>query len=380
VVADRDPIPGIANTWFNEIGISLFPSVDNAGRTVFTVPLAIVLPVTSSNNDGVWKWDSGVVSNVLREADPAPGTGAGVIFAAPFSGGVVPQIANGKIVAAVNLTGPNVTTSNNTGIWLHDGNTLSKVVQKGDPAPAGGVFGSIAVAGLTGPTLAISDSAEVFFNAKLSAGNEGIFSAKDGVIKPIVLTGPPLGQNDPYFFQTGALRTSSFGPGAFWAVMQPNPVTFPFPEAIWSWSDGQLQEIVRTHDAAPEIGPDIEFKQFTLNGPELAVNDFGQMVFSAVVGRPEENGVRSLWVYDPASGVHYIARIGDLFEVLPGDSRTIGSFSFASNGLNDAGELALKLGFTDGSSGIFLTNVPEPAILMAIASSALVLRRRWPRL
>src|SRR5439155_8491465 len=175
-------------------------SVDKPGRTVFSVTLAIVLPVTSSNNDGDWKWDSGVVSNVLREADPAPGTGAGVIFAAPFSGGVVPQIANGKIVAAVNLTGPNVTTSNDTGIWLHDGNTLSKVVQKGDPAPAGGVFGSIAVAGLTGPTLAISDSAEVFFNAKLSAGNEGIFSAKDGVIKPIVLTGPPLGQNDPYFF------------------------------------------------------------------------------------------------------------------------------------------------------------------------------------
>jgi hypothetical protein len=158
--------------------------------------------------------------------------------------------------------------------------------------------------------------------------------------------------------------------------MQPNPTTFPFPEAVWSWSEGRLQKVISTGDQAPEIEAGIQFQQLTSFGNELAVNNLGQMVFSAVVARPGENAVRSLWDYDPASGVHYLARIGDVFQVSPGDSRTISAFSFASNALNDAGTLALKISFSDGSSGIFVTSVPEPVAMSFLPLMLVMLGRR----
>jgi hypothetical protein len=92
-----------------------------------------------------------------------------------------------------------------------------------------------------------------------------------------------------------------------------------------------------------------------------------------------------LYGFDPASGLHLIAREGRLFEVAPGDLRTVSTILFAGNagtgdgrpiGINNAGEVVFRLTFTDGSSGIFLTGVPEPAALLTLLGAFLILRRR----
>ncbi len=70
-----------------------------------------------------------------------------------------------------------------------------------------------------------------------------------------------------------------------------------------------------------------------------------------------------------------IARTSDLLELAPGDFRTISFLGFVSgtgnsdgrpSGFNNLGQLAFLASFTDGSSGIFVSNlvaVPEPSAL-----------------
>ncbi len=101
-----------------------------------------------------------------------------------------------------------------------------------------------------------------------------------------------------------------------------------------------------------------------------------------------------MWGYDPEGGVELLARTGELFEVAPGDWRTISSLGISSGsiladgdvrGLTDAGQFAFRAWFDDGSEGIFLATIPSPVpepgalTLLAIAGLTLlglVARRR----
>jgi hypothetical protein len=86
-----------------------------------------------------------------------------------------------------------------------------------------------------------------------------------------------------------------------------------------------------------------------------------------------------------------VARTGDLFDVnddpLIEDMRTISVVNMVGgsggeDGLgisfNDAGQLAFNLFFTDGTGGIFVATIPEPATatLMLIAAVGCAARRR----
>jgi len=102
-----------------------------------------------------------------------------------------------------------------------------------------------------------------------------------------------------------------------------------------------------------------------------------------------------IWATDRTGALQLIARTGDLLEVAPGDFRTIIDFAdFLDNyagsgnsdgrpsGLNNLGQVAFGASFTDGASGIFVSNrvaVPEPSAISTILVGALCLnfhRRR----
>jgi uncharacterized protein YjbI with pentapeptide repeats len=95
--------------------------------------------------------------------------------------------------------------------------------------------------------------------------------------------------------------------------------------------------------------------------------------------------------------LHLIAREGDLLEVAPGDFRTIKDFGNSGSlygfygdtgnsdgrpsGFNNLGQLAFQATFTDGTSGIFVSNrvaIPEPStlLLLGFGSLAALWRRR----
>lgn len=101
-------------------------------------------------------------------------------------------------------------------------------------------------------------------------------------------------------------------------------------------------------------------------------------------------GEAGLWAVDLATGeITKVIKVGDPFDVGGGDLRTptdVQIYLDYNNGsppysgfLNDANQLAFTAKFTDGSSGVFLVNVPEPTTAAALAAATtpfLMSRRR----
>jgi len=77
--------------------------------------------------------------------------------------------------------------------------------------------------------------------------------------------------------------------------------------------------------------------------------------------------------------------VGALFEVEPGDWRTIEfidlpgfttSSGSAASAFNDRGELAFTLRFTDGSAGVFVARIPAPGGSAPLGVGLLAAMRR----
>lgn len=108
-----------------------------------------------------------------------------------------------------------------------------------------------------------------------------------------------------------------------------------------------------------------------------AINESGQILFSATVGdiNIKSDFHPTLWIAQPGGAVEKVMSDGDQITLTPGDIRTVRTFTLISNidrnsgrfrGFNDAGQIALQIGFTNGTEGIFVTNafaVPESPIL-----------------
>jgi hypothetical protein len=126
-----------------------------------------------------------------------------------------------------------------------------------------------------------------------------------------------------------------------------------------------------------------------LSQTNLVFNAAGQIAFQSSLrgsGVNSENDL-GLWATDLEGTLHLILRTGDLLEVAPSDFRTISGFEFHGDtgnedgrvsGFNDLGQLAFFAYFTDGSSGIFVSNlvaVPEPIGLVVFGAYLLSFAR-----
>ena len=128
---------------------------------------------------------------------------------------------------------------------------------------------------------------------------------------------------------------------------------------------------------------------------EPLLNNEGQAAFRGFLTGPgEDNNTAGIWAENLQGVLTLIARGGDLLDADDGpgtDFRTINNLSLSSasdaygpvNGFNDLGQLAFTASFTDGTSGVFVSNlvaVPEPAcwVLMVVGVLGLgASRRRW---
>ncbi len=156
---------------------------------------------------------------------------------------------------------------------------------------------------------------------------------------------------------------------------------------IWSEGGGSgLALVARWGNTAPGTSDSFRF----LNSPVL--NSAGQTAF--VGGLNSSAGTdRGIWAEDLLGVLTLIAREGDLLDVDDGsgtDLRTISRLSFIANtgngdgrasGFNDLGQLAFLARFTDGTSGVFLSDlvaIPEPSsvVLSALGLFGLLATRR----
>jgi hypothetical protein len=131
---------------------------------------------------------------------------------------------------------------------------------------------------------------------------------------------------------------------------------------IWAGAPDDLKLIAHQGDTVPNTGA--RFGAFFRDTPSL--NRFDQMAFPATLTDLQSGAnTGSLWATDLDGNLVMIARTGQDLEVGPGDVRTISSLlMIAKHGdddgrprsMNDLGQVVFSANFTNGTSGIFLSN------------------------
>ena len=264
-----------------------------------------------------------------------PGTEPGVTFKNFLTG---PAINNhGQTVFSATLTGPGVRSKNMRGIFSGSRGTLDLVARTGETAPGAGIG---VVFTDFGHNVLLNDAGLTAFVASLSG----------------------TGSND---------------------------------SGIFIESGGILSLVARDGDAVPGTDAGVSLRLPSLTKNKITMNAAGQIAFRAdLTGTGVDNANDSgLFTTDPAGDLQLIVREGDLFDVDPDalvvENRTIRSVglmtgSGGSDGrprsLNNAGQLAFWLQFTDNSQGIFVATigVPEPTslVLVGVCCFSLAGRRR----
>ena len=258
---------------------------------------------------------------------PAPGISPDTLFTRGFRNPVINN--QGQVSIHAFIEGPEINTNNNNGIWSEGGGSgLELIAQIGDVAPStnGASFDRLG-------TPLLDNQGNVFF-----AG--GITGSKVAVI------------ND-----TG----------------------------IWK-KDAETNELkLLAHENARAPGG--EGSLFSNLGDNLTINSLGQLAFHGTLRGQNVTSSNdgAIWAQDLNGQLQLIAREGSQLDVSDdpaiSDIRTIQTLSFTTgsnnndgrqSAFNDLGQLAYTASFTDGSQGVFVSNlvaIPEPSSL-AICSIA----------
>jgi hypothetical protein len=360
---------------FSYFGVPVFNS---AGHTAFQAYLTGSGVIGNTNDYGIWSEGSGNLALVARTGDHAPGTPTGVNYSyvdAPRLNGA------GQTSFWGVLRGSGVDQTNDQGVWVERSGAVQLVARRGDHAPGtpiGANYNSISV-----PTL--NTAGKTVFVANLKGGvvdatnDSGIWADTAGVANLIVregsrAPGTPEGVvfrsdddlNDPGEFQPAFMQAvvNSAGHTAFIGTLSGAGVDNTNGKGLWSENSGSLELVARTGSHAPGTADDVSFQSMF----GLAMNAAGQTAFKAYAG-VDSIEFSGLWATDVNGTLQLVARTGVTMEVAPADFRTVNDVTFlaesgggagnddgVSTAFNDRGHLAFEANFTDGSSGVFVSD------------------------
>jgi hypothetical protein len=351
-------------------------SLNNNGQTTFSARL-IGSEIDSSNDRGIWSDRSGNVALIARTGDPAPGMSEGVAFSelANLSSN------NAAVAFSATLTGDEINFSRFDNIWSYRSGNLELVARRGVPAP--GIDGDVEYGSISGPRL--DGAGNVSFFGELSGGIDqtnrwGIWSQRSGGLELRLRSGShaPGTAEGVKFFGFNGLEVNDLADSAFNALLTGTGVSRQNDTGIWAERSGHLTLIAHEGSQAPGLPNGVNFGNFMLT-TSPHINNSGQIAFIARLIGPGVNH-DSFWATDSHGALHLIAREGSLLEVAPGDFRTISNLGAASPEFNNLGQVAFHAAFSDGSSGIFVSNlvaIPEPesiALVLIVAAATLVMR------
>jgi MYXO-CTERM domain-containing protein len=341
-----------------------------------------------------------------------------------FNAGSLAMNGNGQYAIECALQGTNVVTgtgvgSNSTAIVSNRGGSFNVLARAGMIAPdANGDSTTGNANGGTDLYRSISSSQIGFNNLghvafTSSLRNAGGTSTNTGALFTDVGGGPirmiaKNGATMPNIYRygdTSGVPLATFA-GLNWGLQSGITVINSRDNLLWSSSYGASQSGYFTYDAAgtfrnvvsggdvatgatsPTSGDTVKFS--SLQGVP-AMNGLGQIVFTSILnstlgGVSGLNGNNSgLFAVDWDGSLMCIAQKGTLFHVGPGDDRTVSGFNFQSGiggqdghtvSLNDYGQFTFTLSFADGSSGVFVTNIPAPGAATLLGLGGLVALRR----
>jgi len=394
VARTGDAVPGTSSgvnfTYFKK------PVLNDAGQTAFFGQL---YDTNNNSNTGIWSEGGGAgLALVARTGDPAPGTSSGVNFL--FSNPPHFPILNGAGQTAFSgfLTGTGVDSSNDRGIWSEGGGAgLALVARAGDAAP--GTSSGVNFSDFGHSVL--NSAGQTAFSGYLtgtgvdSSNGWGIWSEGGGAgLALVARTGDaaPGTSSGVNFSSFDRPVLNGAGQTAFSGGLTGTGVDSSNDRGIWSAGGGAgLALVVRAGDPAPGTSSGVNFRSFA-KSPVL--NSEGQTAFVGGLTGMGVDGSNEwgIWAEDRLGALTLIARKGDQLDVDDGpgiDLRTITNFHFLSrggnedgrpSGFNDLGQLAFFAEFTDGSSGIFVSNlaaIPEPNSLLlgALATVGMLVQR-----
>jgi hypothetical protein len=369
------------------------PPVINSQGDVAYRPRIAGPGVDITNQWTLWKTNGGPPELLARQGDSAPGTSEN--FATLW---VIRINDAGQVGVSADLTSIDSGTQPQSGLWLSNGNVLELQVKDFSPAP--GVVGAEFNISQSTPLL-LNSSGEFAFRAFLresvtigvdTTNDQGIWSSGTGSLQLVAREGgqaPGIvaGGN---FFGFDPPKFSNGGQTAFIASLAANALLGITPAnstGLWSDANGNLQLVARAGDQAPGMPMGAVFDSFFggRSSVGVALNAAGHAAFftSVTGGGVTSTNNTGLWAQDQNGNLRLVLREGELFEVAPGDFRTISFITFQSQsaggeglarGFNDNYQLALHLNFTNNTSGIFVAqvSVPEPGTIvlaMAVLSS-----------
>ena len=375
------------------------PMVNSQGQIGFTSSLVETTGDEITNSQAIWFSQAGSLSMAVRTGDQAPGTPVGNNFQTLAN---LRLNESGQIAFSATLN-VDVGTMLQTGVWSTANDALEVVTRAGIQAtdtPVGALFNFF-----TGAP-AFNSAGQVAFRASLvnspaagvdATNNEGVWSQGSGNLALVARKGDqaPQTPSGSKFNRFNSVYLNNSGQTTLLATLEQDPslgINSFTDDGIWSDASGGLSLVVREGNQAPGVPTGVVFRDFfsLRGGFGLSFNDFGHFACkSSLTGSGVTNSNDfGLWAQDATGMLRLVVREGDLFEVRPGDERTIleillVSGSGGSDGLarsfNNRYELAFQLYFTDNTSGIFTAqvSVPEPAafLLATFAVGGVVTRR-----
>ncbi|MEM8781301.1 MAG: choice-of-anchor tandem repeat NxxGxxAF-containing protein [Planctomycetota bacterium] len=166
------------------------PLLSDGGHTVFAASLTGDA-INADNNEALFRHFGGQTELVVQAGDPAPGTGAGVVFASTFRAFAEPLVnASGQVAFLAELDGFGVNDDNNQGLFATDADgQLRLVARTGDPFdldPDPGVTDLKAIefieivsnaGGGDGRPTGLNDAGQLAFYLDFGLGQSGVFRA-----------------------------------------------------------------------------------------------------------------------------------------------------------------------------------------------------------
>lgn len=387
-----DHAPGMpANVTFGGEGKL---KINSAGRLSLSWELLKDGGANNAVTNSIWSGSTGALALIANEGDHAPGMPADVTF-----GGInyLPGTSSEHVAFYAQLIGGGFNYSNNSTVWSNRTGALELVARVDGQAP--GMPNGVVFAWIRDEVL-LNTNDNTAFTATLKGPGvsdpyQAIWSDVSGSLSQFVHIGERApgtvdgvtfnGFYDIAMNNSGKIAFNGFLTGA--GVNEQNQL------GIWTNGTSPLRLVARQGDPAPGI----DGKVWGLSG-STGLNEVGQVAFTSILTDPAGypwDGPQSLWAEDKAGIVRLIVREGSQIEVAPGDTRTVQSFEYArdidktngdgsSSAFNVQGQFAFRARFTDGTSGIFISDiaaVPEPcfvALLAPIIIITLYSRHRRP--
>lgn len=339
------------------------PSLSDSGQTAFRALLTGAGVTAGVNDVGIWSEEPGGLTLMARAGSVAPGATAGAVFDG-FPGAPIAINSSGRIAFKGFLSGTGIDDENHMGIWAEQSGGLELMARQGDFIPSIGARLEF----VSDPSL--DRNGRVAFLSVLTgvpvSTNSAVMTAAGGSLAVVARRGSPApgmgtGVN---FSGFGDVQLNGEGQVAFSSILTGAGVTSANDSSLWSTSGSGLGLAAREGAHAPGAAAGQNFSSFI----EPAFNSAGQLAFTATLtgtGITPTND-RGVWAEGLDGSLRLVAREGDALEVSPGATRTISEVYFAGGfntedgrrvGFNDFGEVAFLAKFTDGSSGLFVSDV-----------------------